>query len=72
MYSVLSATVNPFAVQEMAASILALTSLSVVLTFPLLSLQLVKIVKRIAQTSAEQLKKISRVDRFIFFMNFCL
>jgi len=69
---VLSATVNPFAVQEMAASILALTSLSFVLILPLLSLQFVKIVKRIEQSNAEQLKNMRRVDCFIFFMTFCL
>jgi len=70
MYNVLSATVNPFAVQEMAASILALTSLSFALILPLLSLQFVRIVKRLAHVSAEQLKNMRRADRFIFFMKF--
>jgi len=68
MYSVLSATVNPFAVQEMAASILALT----VFIIPLLLLQFVRIVIRTAYNNAELLKNIRRADRFAVFMNFYL
>jgi hypothetical protein len=56
----------------MAASILALASLSFVLILPLLSLQFARMVKRIEHDNAELAKNIKPADRFAFFMKFCL
>src|SRR6478609_7790887 len=62
MNNVLSATVNPFGVQEMAASVLASVSSSFALLFAPLLLQAVK---TIVHSIAQELIRIRLVDGFI-------
>jgi hypothetical protein len=62
MNNVLSATVNPFGVQEMAASVFALVSSSFALLFAPL---LLHSIKTLVQSIAQEPKRKELVDRFI-------